>query len=192
MRVLGHQLDNDGSVKSCSEYAMSAMCKAFFGNLRPSLQNTSQGTKLRFLSTCVASVSKFRWARWPFTRNLADKLDACQRRFLYHLFPMSPYPHELVHDFYTRRHLAASRIACSSGKWSELWAHDICTWHAHIQRRHDMHAWSPHMLSWRGRSWLGIRRLWNSAAGESRTNTRAYRGHVHRRWEDGLEYIVSH
>ena len=192
MRVLGHQLDNDGSVKSCSDYAMSAMCKAFYGNLRPSLKNASKETKIRFLRTCVCSISKFRWPRWPFTRTLADKLDACQRRFLYNLFPMSPYPHEMMQDFFARRHRAASRLACSSGKWSKLWARDVLSWHAHVQRGHDTHAWSPHVLNWRGHNWLRTQRLWNSAVGESRTNTRAYRGHVHRRWQDGVEFIASH
>jgi len=192
MRVLGHQLDNDGSVKSCSDYAISAMCKAFYANLRPSLKNASKETKLRFLHTCVCSISKFRWPRWPFTRTLADKLDACQRRFLYHLFPTSPYPQELMQDFFPRRHRAASRLACASGKWSELWAKDVLSWQAHVQRRHDTNVWSPQILGWRGQEWLSIQRMWNSALGESRTNTRVYRGHVHRRWEEGVEYIISH
>lgn len=192
MRVLGHQLDNDGSAKSCSEYAMSAMCKAFYANLRPSLQKASKETKLRFLCTSVRSISKFRWTRWPYTRTLADKLDACQRRFLYHLFPLSPHPQESMQDFFPRRHRAASRLACSSGKWSELWAEDVLRWHAHIHRKHDANSWSPCILAWRGHEWLSMQRMWNSAFGESRTNTRVHRRHVHRCWEEGLEYIVSH
>ena len=108
------------------------------------------------------------------------------------VFPMSPYPQEMMQDFLARRHRAASRLACSSGKWSKLWARDVLSWHAHVQRGHDTHAWSPHVLNRRGHNWLRTQRLWNSAVGESRTNTRAYRGHVHRRWEDGVEFIASH
>ena len=50
--------------------------------------------------------------------------------------------------------------------------------------------WRDH--DWRNQEWLGLQRLWNSAFGESRTNTRVVRGGVHRRWEEGLEYIISH
>ena len=66
---------------------------------------------------------------------------------------------------------------------------DLKNWHAHVDRRHDPHAWSPHLLSWRGNQWLSIQRLWNSAHGESRTNTRVFRGKVHRQWEEGLKII---
>merc|ERR1740129_568920 len=62
-----------------------------------------------------------------------------------------------------------------------------CCWHAHVERGHDAHAWSPHLLKWQDQTWLWLRRLCHSAVGESRTNTRALRGGVHRRWEEGLE-----
>ena len=81
------------------------------------------------------------------------------------------------------------RLASTAGKWSSLWSADLINWHAHIERRHDTNAWSPHLLAWRGQDWLSMQRLLNSAFGESRTNTRIYRGKVHRRWEDGLERI---
>lgn len=190
MRVLGHRIDGDGSVKTCSNYVMAAMNRAFFGNMRPSLQRASRETKLRFLDSCVCSISKCRWARWPYTRTLADKLDACQRRFLYQLFPTSRHNGESLHEFFPRRHRSASRIAASSGKWSKLWTRDLHRWDAHVKRQHDINAWSHHILSWRGQDWIGLQRLWNSSFGESRTNTRAFRGHVHRRWENGLQHVT--
>ena len=192
MRVLGHFLDDDGSIKTCSDHAFAAMTKAFYSNFKPGLHKSSKAVKLKFLRTCVCTVARFRWSRWPFTRTNADKLDALQRRFLYSLFPMSPRSHEPIQDFYTRRHRAASIIAGSSGKWSQLWASDLNNWDAHVHRKHDPHAWSHHLLSWRGSEWINFQRFWNSAVGESRTNTRVFRGAVHRRWEEGLVNARHH
>ena len=81
MKVLGHFLDDDGSIKSCSDHAFAAMHKSFSSNFRPGLQKSSKAVKLRFLRTCVCTVASFRWSRWPFTRTNADKLDALQRTF---------------------------------------------------------------------------------------------------------------
>ena len=111
--------------------------------------------------------------------------------FVYKLFPSSPHTDERIEDFFARRHRAASHQARSSGRWSGLWVNDLQSWHAHVERRHDSCAWSPIILNWRDHQWLSLRRLWNSALGESRTNTRAFRGHVHRRWQEGLEIIKT-
>ena len=119
----------------------------------------------------------------------AHNLDACQRRFLYRLFPLQPHPHEQAPDFSNRRHRAASRITHKTGRWSDLWAQDLMKWQAHVQREHDPGAWSPQLLKWHGHEWLQLQRWLNSATGESRTNTRGFRGHVYRRWEEGLQHI---
>ena len=190
-RVLGHHLDEAGSSRTCSTHALTAMSKAFFANLSPGLRTSSMATKLRFLRSCICTIAKFRWARWPYTVTLASKLDASQRRFLYSLFPISPASNESLEDFFARRHRTAARLASSTGKWSDMWAADLSSWHSHVVRAHDTHAWSPHILKWRGHDWLRLQRLWHSSVGESRTNTRAYRGCVHRRWEEGLEHITS-
>ena len=68
-------------------------------------------------------------------------------------------------------------------------ASDLKSWQAHVQREHDGHAWSPHIMNWRGNEWLSMQRLLNSAAGESRTNARVYRGKVYRRCEEGLSML---
>ena len=90
MRALGHFLDDDGGTNPCAQHAFAAMAKAFFGNLTPELQRSSKAVKLRFLRSCVAAIPRFRWSRWLFTAALSEKLDACQRRFLYNLFPVRP------------------------------------------------------------------------------------------------------
>ena len=186
MRVLGHQLDDDGGTWSCSTHRVAAMNRAFFGTVTPGLWRSDKVAKLWFLQSSVCAIARFWWSRWPYTRELANKLDACQRKFLYSLFPVQPNRDEPIDFFFARRHCIASRIASSSGKWSVLWAADLQKWSSHVHRKHDPHAWSPHMLQWRGHRWLAFHRLFNSARGESRTCTRVVRGTPHRRWEQGL------
>ena len=147
--------------------------------------------KLRFLNTCVCTVARFRWSRWPYTKVLADRLDSIQRRCIYSLFPLRRLPHEELTDFFSRRHRTAARNLGPTGKWSRLWESDLINCKAHVDRKHDPDSWSPHLLSWMGHHWLSLRRLWHSAFGESRTNTRIFRGHVHRRWEEGLKIAKS-
>ena len=187
MRVLGHHLDDDGGVGTCSKNALAAMGKAFYANFTFGLQRSSRAAKLRFLRTCLCSIARFRWSRWPFTTGLAKKLDAFQRRFLYRLFPTHRHHDEPIDEFFARRHRLAAREAQRSGKWSLIWCQDLQNWHAHVERRHDLNSWSPHLLHWQGQHWLRIQRLWSSARGESRTNTRVARGPPHRRWQDGLD-----
>ena len=159
----------------------------FFANSSRGLLASSRAAKLRFLHTSLCTIARFRWSRWPYTHFLARQLDAHQRKFLYRLFPVRPGPDEPMHAFYQRRHRAACRLAGSIGKWSDLWATDLRKWRAHVKRAHDAHAWSPKVLDWHGRDWLDLQRSLNSAIGESRTNTRAFKGCVHRRWEDGID-----
>ena len=119
------------------------------------------------------------------------KADSHQRMFIYRLCPIFPQTDEPMYCFYRRRHLAANRLAEQVGKWIGLWAADLVKWRAHAERGHDLHAWSPKLLRWNGGSWLCLQRLWNSASGESRTNTRALRGYVHQRWEEGVEIAAT-
>ena len=166
--------------------------QSFLWKSQASLKKSSKSVKMRFMRTSVTSICKFRWPRWPYTCTLANKLDACQRRLLYSLFPITRNAEEDIYDFFSRRHCAAARLANSSGKWSSLWAQDVLSWHDHVHRKHDPNVWSHHILSWRGNDWLNLQRLWHSAIGESRTRTRAGRGPVYRRWDEGVEYLISH
>lgn len=187
MRTLGHYLDDDDSVKSCAQHAIAGMTRVFYGNLSPGLLKSSEVAKMKFLKTCLCSIPRCRWSRWPFTQTLANKLDACQRRFLYSLFPVKLFCDEMLPAFYARRHRTASHLACATGRWSDLWARDVCKWHSHVQRRHDPHAWNPHLLSWRSGARLALQKLWHSSLGESRTSTRMFPGKPYCRWEEGLQ-----
>ena len=191
MKTLGHHPDDDGSVRSCSRHVFAATSGSFWGNASKGLLKSSRAAKLRFLCTSMCTIARFRCSRWPYTRSLAKRLDAEQRRYLYRLFPVKPHPGETIDNFYHRRHLTTCRLAQRVGKWSEMWASDVVKWRDHVRRGHDIHAWSPKLLLWSGQGWPGLQRLWHSAFGESRTKTRALRGCVHRRWEEGVHTAIA-
>ena len=151
------------------------------------MTNASRKTKLRFPQSCTLRRLQIPLGKVAIHTRVGRETRCMSAQFLYQLFPISPYKKEPMHEFFSRRHRAAYRLTGSSGKWSKLWRQDLLGWQAHMKRQYDVHVWKPYLLSWKGGDWLGIQRLLNSAFGESRTNTRAYRGHVHRRWEDGLE-----
>jgi hypothetical protein len=57
MKTLGHIIDDDGGIDTCFRETVSAMLRAFYGNLDQGLRLASQSAKLRFLNTCVLSVA---------------------------------------------------------------------------------------------------------------------------------------
>ena len=186
MRVLGHFIDEDGGVSTCLSKALVAMHRSFYGNLTPGLKQSSKAAKFRFLTQSISTIARFRWSRWPYSSTTANKLDSCQRRFLIHLFDINPGRCATVGDFYLRRHQAAERLAATMGKWSAHWVADLRSWASHVQRGHDGQNWSSPILAWRDAEWMQQRRFSQSAAGESRTNTRAIRGGVRKRWQESF------
>ena len=188
MKCLGHHFDHDGGIASCFSKTKGSMWRSFYGNLSKSLLASSVPVKMRFLNSSIASIAAFRWARWPFQETYAGNLDGTQRRMISILMDWKPSPQESFDDFARRRRIKAGRMASRRGRWSHLWADSVKKWNAHVLRRHDAHVWSPSLLEWHGEEWLQHRRAlaWTGGT-ESRTNTRAYRGKVQRRWTEGLK-----
>ena len=94
-----------------------------------------------------------------------------------------------------RAHIAGTHVSLH-GRWSLVWARRVVTWQSHLERSRDRHVWAAHLLSVRNAQWLRLQRArhapvisrslrpWTALAG--RTATRATRGHVAIRWEDGM------
>ena len=186
-RTLGHRIDNDGGIASCFDETIGAMQRAFFGNLSRGVKHASAAAKFRFMRSSVQSIAQFRWARWPYQKSYAKRLDATQRKMLGILFDVKPNESEPYDAFVQRRHCETGRIASKCGRWSVAWAQGVIGWNDHMRRGHDPGAWSPKLLDWHDTTWLALRRLLNSSGAESRTRTRAYRGPVHKRWQESLE-----
>jgi len=187
MKCLGHHLQDNGDIKMCFKAVEGAMWRAFFGNLKPGLLKSPENVKTRFLATNILAVATSRWARWPYQKTAGAALDRIQRKMLAHLLQIKPAAGEPYDAFCQRRRIICGKKATSLGKWSTKWASSVVAWAAHVERQHDRKAWSHVLLGWHDSIWLAWRRFFESAPGESRTNTRCVRGPPQRRWQDGLE-----
>ena len=147
------------------------------------LCGSSNAAKFRFLRSSVQTVASLRWARWPYQARYAKRLDSIQRKMLASLFGIKPSAQEPYDAFVQRRHIQAGHL----GRWSAGWGSSVVSWHDHLLRRHDPKVWSPVLLDWHDTSWLSLQGLMHSVGLESRTRTRAYRGKVHRRWQESLD-----
>ena len=191
MRCLGHIISANGSIEADFEQAKASMWAAFWINFRPSLRNATKDAKLRFLRSCIASIGRFKWSRWPFQPTYAKRLDQIQTHMIALLFPCQPKDLEEKDSYFQRRSLLAGRLASSCGRWSAAWANAVCRWHDHCVRAHDTRNWCSFVYLHRGADWLAAQRLQNSRQGErNRTNTRSYRGKVTRRYFEGHEQAL--
>lgn len=185
--TLGHRIDDDAGISTCFEYVAAAMFRSYYGNASKGLRRSSKAAKLRFLKSSVQGIAQFRWSRWPFQRTYAKRLDGIQRKMLAHMFNITPHQGEPYDAFVQRRHVHSGHLASQCGRFSQAWAGSLLSWSAHVNRRHDTGTWSAAILDWHNTTWLTQRRLLHSSANESRTQTRAYRGCVQKRWEESLD-----
>ena len=179
-------LDDDGDISSCFRASSAAMCRSFCANVNSGLLRASRPAKYRFLNSCVRTIASFRWPRWPFIKSYAAKLDALQRKFLTSLMQIKIKPDEPYDAFVQRRHISGGHLASACGRWSQCWANSVVSWDAHVQRAHDIDAWSHALVNWQPDAWLMLQRFLFSAGHESRTRTRAHHGHVQQRWDAGV------
>ena len=163
------------------------MWRCFYGNLSAGLAASSTKAKMRFLHSSVSSIPSFRWARWPYQDTYKTSLDSIQRHMIGILMGWRPAPEETFATFSQRRRRLSGRLAAKHGKWSSSWASKVKSWGDHTHRNHDAATWSSALLQFHGDDWLQQQRALSSGIAESRTNTRAYRGKVHRRWQEGYE-----
>ena len=141
------------------------------------------------MNTSVSTIAAFRCARWPYQDTYRASLDAMQRRMIGVLMGWKPAAHEDLEMFRQRRHRLSSRLSAKHGKWGNCWASSSKKWGAHVYRNHDAASWSLSLLRFHDDGWLQQQRFLASGPGESRTNTRACRGKVHRRWEEGYSKL---
>ena len=191
LKCLGHNIDDDGGIRSCFQTSTAAMTKSFYANLTAGLLRAPAAAKYQFLNTCVRTVGSFRWSRWPYAKTYAAKLDRLQRTFLTSLMQIKRRSGESHDAFTQRRHLLGGRLATACGRWSAAWAASVVSWDAHVRRAHDPGAWSHVLLGLQADSWLTWHRFWHSSRGESRTRTRVYHGRVQQRWSAGVELARS-
>ena len=167
------------------------MWRCSYGNLSAGLMAASKKAKMRFLRSSVSSIPSFRWARWPYQDSYASTLDSIQRHMIGILMGWRPSIDESFEAFRHRRHRLSSELAAEHREWSTSWATKVRTWGEHVNRNHDPLTWSASLLCFHGEDWLQQQRVRWSAPGESRTNTRAGRSKVHRRWHEGYTRVSA-
>ena len=150
MKTLGNIIDNNGGITSCYAAATAAMLRAFFGNLDKGLRRANEGAKLRFLTSGVLSIAKYRFSRWPYQRTYASSLDRLQRELLAITFDIRPAPNEDWGAFALRRRTIAQSLATQAGRWSQARAKAQVSRDARVRRGHDAQAWAPRALGYRG------------------------------------------
>ena len=94
MKTLGHTLAADCSIEPCFRETTSSMSKAFYANVRFGLKLCSPARKIKFLKTCILPIASSRWARWPWQKSYAQRLDKLQHQFVAVLFDVRAMPDE--------------------------------------------------------------------------------------------------
>ena len=183
--VLGHLLQNTGSIRADWAQTRRQMWAAFWanaGSAGSSKLTTHQ--RMRLLLRGVLPILDFRCSRWPPQATIANELDAMQRKMVATLLRLTPLPDEDAAQFVRRRGRAAHHLCTSNGWWSHRWFRRALAWDAHVRRGHNPMAWSTHLVDFKGATYLAQRRAFH----QGRTATRTSSGFVSRRWHDGIAF----
>ena len=173
---------------ACVSNTVNCMWKALFANLCPGLIAAPERTKFKFIQNSLMSLATWKWARWPFTKTIAARLDSVQSHFVQYLFPLKKRDDETVDAYFVRVRLQAGRLSSKMGRWSGYWAGALKGWDSHMKNANLDESWIAQLNTFQGLSFLEARRMHFSRGSQrDRTATRAVQGHVHVRWHDGLE-----
>ena len=192
MKTLGSYVSNNGSCEMCVEKTIEQMWKAFHANMSPGLLAASEKSRMCFIQNSLMSIATWKWARWPFCKSVASKLDSVQTHFIQLLFPAKNLAGESADAYFLRIRMQSGRLASKIGRWSAFWAGACKAWASHLDRGATDKYWACQIYTYLNFSDLELRRLaFSRGSKRDRTNTRAAQGHVHKRWHDGLELARS-
>ena len=185
--VLGHVMNNAGSIARSFETTTRKMWKAFWGNAGSKAAKTLGRQRLATLIVrSVQPLFEFQCARWPAQITYLNKLDTLQRKMIASAFGLCKSPAETMEQ-HNRR---SCRISAPYIKtpWSHIWCRRMMTWRDHMARHPTL--WPARISAVQDSEWLQVRRI--LCGSQSRfvgpTRTRATRGKVERRWQEGLEF----
>ena len=155
------------------------------------MKNAPLEMKLKLLDRAVLPIASCRMSRWPFQVQAAKRIDRTQTKMIRTLMRDKFEQGDDPASFVIRRNRAAASVARRRGLWSDLWKKRVIDWNAHLGRELNQSSWAAKTLNFHGKEWLQERRRMFAAGSHSsllagRTDTRAGRGIVHRRWHDGV------
>ena len=194
--LLGHTLQHNGSIRACWRDTRRAMWRSFWANpASRDGQNLSRNAKLQLLSKAVLPQLEFRCSRWPPQKTVARELDDMQRKMYATIARIPRHPAEATDQYVRRRGREAATACRLAGTWSSRWFKRACKWNEHLERPRNSVNWSAKLLHYHDRAWFIQKRasllpsnprIGSCLAG--RTDTRADRGGVCRRWHDGIAF----
>ena len=197
--VLGHMLQNNGSIRACWRRARSAMWASFWTNpASKDAQHLSFDEKALLLKRAVAPQLDFRCSRWAPQKQVAAEIDRLQTKMTATLLKIPFIEGELPEDYVRRRGRLAAQLSRSHGLWSDRWFERAIRWDEHLARPRNARYWASKLRCYRDRDWFILRRSSFAPSLPSRqspacstagrTDTRTGRFKVHARWHDGIQY----
>ena len=138
--------------------------------------------RILLLKRSVEPILRFRWTRWPFRKDHADRLNGLQRQMLNIIIGVRPLREDSPEEFVRRRAKIVCSMQVSMGYWGEKWAVALGLWKVHIQRPRNQHCWPAIIFSLRSPEELALRRCNNSG----RPLVRQSAGFIQRRWAESL------
>ena len=194
--VLGHLIQENGSVRACWNNARRSMWRAFWANSASrEARNLSFSAKWDLMGRSVTPQLNFRCSRWPPQKQIADELDTLQQKMSTILVRVPRSPGEDAASFVRRRGRIVRKHCKEKGLWSVRWFQRAVAWDNHLARPGSSRCWSARLRNYHGRDWLMQRRLsFTPSTGSTlagRTCTRAFPGKVFMRWHDGIELARS-
>jgi len=204
MDVLGHCLQNDCGIEACFQRAFQNAWKAFFANCcSRDAARFPVSARINLIKRSVEPVLRFRWTRWPFRKDHANKLDSMQRKMLCIISGIKPNGVESAEAFIHRRGRSVARLQRSIGSWGNAWAKALLLWDEPLQKIENRHLWPAAVRrfldpgnfdSWPSKlrgllppSQLALRRTFNNG----RPSTRNTPGFIQRRWSESLEVATD-
>ena len=200
MKVLGHLISDDASVRCDWSQTKESLWRAFWKNCgSSSARCLTVDARICLLQRTVLAVVAFRFSRWPPQKQIAHELDQLQATMICYVLGVRPNISEDPAAFCRRRMRLAHAKAKETGRWSDLWCRRFLEWDAHLCRHHEHPAYR--IRETRDAAWLRERRTrfahistrhsqhWGMLAG--RTMTTASAGHVAPRWEDGVAFAAN-
>ena len=181
--VLGHWLQDSGSVPACWTHTRKQMWGAFWANASAAgTMKLPLQLRLKLLLRAVVPILDFKCSRWPPQRQIANELNAVQRKMVAILLRLTPTDGETREQFVRRRGRAARQLCLQCGIWSSRWFRRALDWDAHNRRERNDFTWAAKLVDFRAADYLSQRRAFYNG----RTATRSQPGYVSRRWHDGI------
>ena len=192
--VLGHTLQNNGSIRACWTKTKQSLWRAYWCN--PGSKAAAKAgidARYKLLQRAVAPHLDFRCSRWPPQLQVAKEIDRTQRKMIASILNISRLPAEPADVFLRRRGQIAGRFCREKGLWSQRWFKRAVQWDDHLARPRNEATWAAKLRTYRDREWFIQRRCHLlpargnvSSATAGRTGTRSNGGKVFMRWHDGI------